>query len=75
MEYHRLGASGLEVSGIALGCMTFGEPGRGGQSWSLAEEDSRSLIQTALEAGVNFFDTANAYSAGSSEEITRPGAA
>ena len=69
MEYARLGATGLQVSRICLGCMSYGEPTRGGQPWSLPEEESRTHIQRALEAGINFFDTANAYSGGSSEEI------
>jgi aryl-alcohol dehydrogenase (NADP+) len=70
MEYTRLGATGLEVSRICLGMMSFGEPERGNHSWSLSEEDSRPLIEKALAAGINFLDTANVYSAGSSEEIT-----
>src|SRR3954468_1985424 len=70
MRYRKLGATGLDVSAICLGCMSFGEPERGNQKWSLTEEDSRPLIRRALEAGINFFDTANVYSAGSSEEIT-----
>jgi aryl-alcohol dehydrogenase (NADP+) len=70
MEYTRLGATGLEVSRICLGMMSFGEPERGNHTWSLSEEDSRPLIEKALAAGINFLDTANVYSAGSSEEIT-----
>ena len=70
MEYVKLGRTGLDVSRICLGCMSFGEPGRGGHPWSLDEEASRPLIRQALEAGINFFDTANVYSLGSSEEIT-----
>jgi aryl-alcohol dehydrogenase-like predicted oxidoreductase len=69
MQYVKLGRTGLDVSPIALGCMTYGEPGRGHPSWSLAEEESRPLIKQAVEAGINFFDTANMYSQGSSEEI------
>ena len=69
MKYVKLGSTGLDVSPIALGCMTYGEPARGGQPWSLPEEVSRVRIQQALDAGINFFDTANVYSAGSSEEI------
>src|SRR5690242_9572495 len=69
MEYRRLGRTGLEVSRIALGCMTFGEPGRGTHPWTLDEERSRPVIRQALELGITFFDTANVYSAGSSEEI------
>ena len=69
MEYARLGRSGLKVSRVCLGCMTYGVPDRGAHPWSLPEEQSRPLIRQALEAGVNFFDTANAYSDGTSEEI------
>ena len=69
MDYVRLGATGLEVSRICLGCMSFGEPARGPHPWSLPEEESRTIIGQALDAGINFFDTANVYSAGSSEEI------
>src|ERR1017187_3184612 len=70
MRYIKLGRTGLEVSPIALGCMTYGEPDRGHPVWSLGEAPSRPLIKQALEAGINFFDTANMYSQGSSEEIT-----
>jgi aryl-alcohol dehydrogenase-like predicted oxidoreductase len=70
MEYTRLGTTGLQVSRICLGMMSFGDPARGGHPWSLPEEDSRAVIQKALAAGITFFDTANVYSAGSSEEIT-----
>src|SRR6185437_11789063 len=69
MDYVKLGPTGLEVSRICLGGMSFGDPGRGNHPWSLAEEESRAIIRQALEAGVNFLDTANVYSAGSSEEI------
>jgi 1-deoxyxylulose-5-phosphate synthase len=69
MEYRKLGYTGLEVSRICLGCMSYGDPKRGGHTWSLPEEESRPFIQRALELGVNFFDTANVYSHGSSEEI------
>ncbi len=69
MEYTRLGRTGLSVSRICLGCMTYGEPGRGNHPWTLGEEASRPLIRQAIEQGINFFDTANAYSDGSSEEI------
>jgi aryl-alcohol dehydrogenase-like predicted oxidoreductase len=69
MRYRKLGRTGLDVSPIALGCMTYGEPDRGHPVWSLGEEDGRPLIKHALEAGINFFDTANMYSQGSSEEI------
>jgi aryl-alcohol dehydrogenase (NADP+) len=70
MKYVTLGRTGMYVSRICLGCMSFGEPGRGGHPWSLDEEASRPLIRRAIEAGINFFDTANVYSLGSSEEIT-----
>lgn len=69
MQYSRLGSSGLEVSRIVLGCMSYGEPGRGNHEWSLNEEQSRPFIKKALDLGINFFDTANVYSDGSSEEI------
>ena len=62
-------APAMDVSPIALGCMTYGEPDRGHPTWSLPEDQSRPLIRQAVEAGVNFFDTANMYSQGSSEEI------
>ncbi|MGF7235356.1 MAG: aldo/keto reductase [Frankia sp.] len=70
MEYMRLGATGLQVSRICLGCMSYGDPERGTHPWSLDEESSRPFFRQALEAGITFFDTANVYSAGSSEEIT-----
>jgi aryl-alcohol dehydrogenase-like predicted oxidoreductase len=69
MDYVNLGATGLQVSRVCLGCMSFGDPDRGNHSWSLPEDQSRPLIKQAVEAGINFFDTANVYSAGSSEEI------
>ena len=69
MDYVKLGSTGLEVSRICLGCMSFGEPERGNQPWSLGEDNARVIIRRALEAGINFLDTANAYSDGSSEEI------
>jgi aryl-alcohol dehydrogenase-like predicted oxidoreductase len=69
MEYTKLGRSGLEVSRICLGCMSYGGGNRGNHAWSLGEEESRPFIKRALEAGINFFDTANRYSLGSSEEI------
>jgi 1-deoxyxylulose-5-phosphate synthase len=69
LRYIKLGASGLDVSPVAVGAMTYGEPGRGHPVWSLGEADSRPLIKHALDAGINFFDTANLYSLGSSEEI------
>jgi aryl-alcohol dehydrogenase-like predicted oxidoreductase len=69
MNYAKLGSTGLEVSKICIGCMSFGEPERGPQPWTLGAEASRAVIQLALESGINFFDTANVYSDGSSEEI------
>ena len=68
MEYVRLGLTGLKVSRICLGCMSYGLPGEGNQ-WVLNEEQSRPYIKRALEAGINFFDTADVYSKGSSEEF------
>ncbi len=69
MHFTRLGHTGLQVSKICLGCMTFGDPSRGTHAWTLPEADSRPLIRQAVEAGINFFDTANIYSNGHSEEI------
>jgi aryl-alcohol dehydrogenase-like predicted oxidoreductase len=70
MRYEKLGKTGLEVSVITLGCMSFGESGGRGRPWTLDEAACRDIVRQALEAGINFFDTANAYSAGRSEEIT-----
>src|ERR1700753_3067599 len=70
MDYTKFGPTGMDVSVICLGCMSFGEPDRGRQKWTLDEAASREIIKQALDAGINFFDTANVYSAGSSEEIT-----
>lgn len=70
MKYTRLGASGLTISGLVLGCMSYGEPRRGGHGWTLAEEQSRSFFRQAVEMGITTYDTANVYSLGSSEEIT-----
>ncbi len=69
MRYIKLGSTGLDISPIAIGAMTYGEPARGHPVWSLGEDDSRPLIRHALDTGINFFDTANMYSQGSSEEI------
>lgn len=69
MKYKNLGNTGLKVSEICLGCMTFGVPDRGDHPWTLPEEQSRSLIRQAVDAGINYFDTANSYSDGTSEEI------
>ena len=69
MKLNRLGQSGLHVSELCLGCMSFGDPGRGGHPWTLPQDQSRPLIRQAFAAGITFFDTANVYSDGSSEEI------
>jgi 1-deoxyxylulose-5-phosphate synthase len=69
MDYVKLGRSGLEVSRLCLGCMTYGTPDRGNHPWTLDEEQSRPFIKRALELGITFFDTANVYSDGTSEEI------
>jgi aryl-alcohol dehydrogenase-like predicted oxidoreductase len=69
MKYINLGATGVKVSQLCLGCMTFGVPERGEHPWTLPEEQSRPLIRQAVEAGINYFDTANTYSDGTSEEI------
>jgi aryl-alcohol dehydrogenase-like predicted oxidoreductase len=70
MDYTKLGRSGLDVSRLCLGCMSFGVPERGAHPWTLDEEQGRPFIRRALELGFNFFDTANTYSDGTSEEIT-----
>ena len=69
MKYVKLGNSGLDVSKICLGCMSFGESGMGTHAWTLNEETSRQFMKKSLDAGVNFFDTANVYSLGTSEEF------
>jgi len=69
MDYARLGTTGLEVSRICLGCMSFGDASLG-REWVLDLEHSRPIIRAAWEAGINFYDTANVYSGGTSEEIT-----
>jgi aryl-alcohol dehydrogenase-like predicted oxidoreductase len=76
MDYARLGNTGLKVSRICLGCMSYGDPGRAAPDgsrrwpWALGEAEARPFFKRALEAGINFFDTANVYSAGASEEVT-----
>ena len=70
MRYRKLGNTGLDVSVVTLGCMSWGDPARGGHPWVLDEDAGRAVIKDALEAGINVFDTANVYSGGSSEEIT-----
>jgi aryl-alcohol dehydrogenase-like predicted oxidoreductase len=69
VKYLKLGRTGLDVSKICLGCMSYGDASRGGHPWVLDEDAARPFIRQALEAGINFFDTANVYSAGSSEEF------
>ncbi|WP_028202763.1 aldo/keto reductase [Paraburkholderia nodosa] len=69
MDYVRFGSTGLQVSRLCLGCMTYGAPERGTHPWTLGEDASRPLVRQALDAGINFFDTANTYSDGTSEEI------
>jgi 1-deoxyxylulose-5-phosphate synthase len=70
MDTLRLGDSGLQVSRVILGCMSYGDPDRGNHSWSLPLEESRQFFRRAIEGGITTFDTANVYSDGSSEEIT-----
>jgi 1-deoxyxylulose-5-phosphate synthase len=70
MDYVKMGRTGVEVSRLCLGCMTFGVPDRGTHPWTLDETKSRPIVRQALELGINFFDTANSYSEGTSEEIT-----
>jgi aryl-alcohol dehydrogenase-like predicted oxidoreductase len=70
MEYTKLGSTGLDVSRICLGCMSYGRPDAGGWPWSLDTDDAKPFFSSALESGINFFDTADVYSAGTSEEIT-----
>jgi len=69
MQYKNLGSTGLKVSELCLGCMTFGVPERGDHPWTLPEAESRPIIRQAVDSGINFFDTANTYSDGTSEEI------
>src|SRR3954465_14613395 len=69
MDHVKLGRTGLDVSRICLGCMSYGDVSRGGHQWVLDEEPARPYFKQALDAGINFFDTANVYSVGSSEEF------
>ncbi|MCM3766066.1 aldo/keto reductase [Neobacillus niacini] len=69
MDYVKFGNTGMDVSRLCVGCMSFGVPERGSHHWVLDEEKSRPIIKMALDAGINFFDTANVYSDGTSEEI------
>src|ERR1700722_8105505 len=70
MQYTNLGKTGLKVSRICLGCMSYGDPTKWIHPWVLTEEQSRPYFKAAIDAGINFFDTANVYSLGASEEIT-----
>ncbi len=70
MKHTRLGTSGLRISRIILGCMSYGDPNRGAHPWSMGIDDARPFFRRAIEAGITTFDTANVYSLGSSEEIT-----
>jgi aryl-alcohol dehydrogenase-like predicted oxidoreductase len=70
METYNLGDSGLQVSAVILGCMSYGDSSRGGHAWSVGLDESRPFFKQAIELGITTFDTANVYSAGSSEEIT-----
>src|SRR5665213_2211294 len=70
MDYITLGHTGLKVSRITLGCMSYGAPSRGRQTWSIDRDEAAPYFRQALDAGINFFDTANVYSDGTSEEIT-----
>jgi aryl-alcohol dehydrogenase-like predicted oxidoreductase len=69
MQYTKLGRTGLDISRLVLGCMSYGEPGRGNHPWTLDEAASRPFLRRALDLGINCFDTANVYSDGTSEEI------
>ena len=69
MDHTKLGSTGLDVSRLCLGCMTFGDPDAGAHPWTLGEADSRPIFRRAVDLGINFFDTANSYSAGTSERI------
>src|SRR5665213_1619538 len=70
METLNLGDSGLQVSAVVLGCMTYGDPTKGTHEWSIGPDESRPFFKQALELGITTFDTANVYSIGSSEEVT-----
>ena len=69
MDFVRLGNSGLKVSRLCLGCMSYGVPERGTHPWTLDEEQSRPFFRRAIELGINFFDTSDSYSDGTSEEF------
>jgi 1-deoxyxylulose-5-phosphate synthase len=69
MQYKNLGKTGLKVSRICFGCMSFGDPTKGRHSWVVNEQEGRAMIKKALDSGINFFDTANVYAIGTSEEM------
>jgi aryl-alcohol dehydrogenase-like predicted oxidoreductase len=69
MQYKNLGKTGLKVSRICFGCMSFGDPTKGRHSWVVNEQEGRVMIKKALDSGINFFDTANVYAIGTSEEM------
>ena len=69
MDYIKFGKTGLDISRICLGCMSYGDPASGTHPWTLNEEKTRPFIKKAIESGINFFDTANSYSLGTSEEF------
>ena len=69
MQYKNLGKTGLKVSRICFGCMSFGDPSKGRHTWVVDEGQGRAMLKKALEAGINFFDTANVYAGGTSEEM------
>ena len=68
MEYTKLGNSGIDISKLCIGCMSFGDPASKMHAWTLNPEESEAIVKKALDLGINFFDTANCYSAGTSEE-------
>ena len=68
MEYTKLGNSGIDISKLCIGCMSFGDPASKMHAWTLNPRDSEAIVKKALDLGINFFDTANCYSAGTSEE-------
>ena len=70
MKYVQFGNTGLTVSRLCLGCMSYGDAAKEGHDWAMDLDASRPFFRQALEAGINFFDTANMYSGGSSEEFT-----
>ena len=74
MDYVRLGKTGLKVSRLCMGCMSFGTPGGATHPWVLPEEEAQPFFRKAVESGINFFDTANHYNFGDSEKITGQGA-